>query len=101
MEEIWAIVLLIELLEIIVPLSQGQDTWTDGFEKVWWNQKSLYIMQHNDVMPKGNGFYGLGIQPSLNTFFFTPKILKPRDVVHEIHDVLYKSPFQAILPKLR
>ena len=25
------------------------------------------------MMPKGNGFYELGIQPSLNTFFFTPK----------------------------
>ena len=38
-------------------------------------------MQHNNVMPKGNGFYELGIQPSLNTFFFTQKTLKPRDVV--------------------
>ena len=28
----------------------------------------LYL-QHNNVMPKGNGFYELGIQPSLNTFF--------------------------------
>ena len=38
-------------------------------------------MQHNNVMPKGNGFYEKGIQPSLNTFFFTQKTLKPRDVV--------------------
>ena len=38
-------------------------------------------MQHGNIMPKGNGFYELGIQPSLNTFFFTPQTLKPRDVV--------------------
>ena len=29
----------------------------------------LYL-QHNNVMPKGNGFYELGIQPSLNAFSF-------------------------------
>ena len=29
----------------------------------------LYL-QHNDVMPKGNGFNELGIQPSLNAFSF-------------------------------
>ena len=27
-------------------------------------------MQHNNVMLKGNGFYELGIQPSLNAFSF-------------------------------
>ena len=26
-------------------------------------------------MPKGNGFYELGIQPSLNTFSFSSKVL--------------------------
>ena len=38
-------------------------------------------MQHGNIMPKGNGFYELGIQPSLNAFFFSPKDPKPRDVV--------------------
>ena len=30
-------------------------------------------MQHGHVMPKGNGFYELGIQPSLNAIFFSLK----------------------------
>ena len=30
-------------------------------------------MQHNNVMPKGNEFNELGVQPSLNAFFFSLK----------------------------
>ena len=30
-------------------------------------------MQHGHVMPKGNGFYELGIQPSMNAIFFSLK----------------------------
>ena len=44
------------------------------------SKKSVYL-QHDDVMPKGNGFYELGIQPSLNAFFFSQEDPKPRDVV--------------------
>ena len=30
-------------------------------------------MRHNNVMPKGNEFNELGVQPSLNAFFFSLK----------------------------
>ncbi len=35
-------------------------------------KKSVYL-QHNNVMPKGNEFNELGVQPSLNAFFFSLK----------------------------
>ena len=67
-----------------VSLSQGRDTETpetDVFEKSLVESKKSVYLQHNNVMPKGNEFNELGIQPSLNAFFFSQEDPKPRDVV--------------------
>ena len=40
------------------------------YESLRVSKKCVYL-QHGNVMPKGNGFYELGIQPSLNAFFFS------------------------------
>ena len=40
------------------------------YESLQISKKCVHL-QHGNVMPKGNGFYELGIQPSLNAFFFS------------------------------